>query len=187
MTFEKASENGKPICGAPRTKHGGAPCQLAAGFGTDHPGTGRCRHHLGNTPNHQRAAAKVEADRLLAAVELAEPIDDPHAALARLARSLQATVDAISSRVGTEPTDDKGKGRYEVELWLKVLDQLRQTLTALTRAGVPDVAVTVHQPGIPVTDLFRQLAAVLQPWPDAAAAVADLALTLADPDPETTP
>lgn len=37
-----------PKCGY--TKEGGEPCGLTAGWGTDHKGSGRCRHHDGRDP-----------------------------------------------------------------------------------------------------------------------------------------
>ena len=45
----------KPICGAKTTS--GRPCRMAAGAGTDHPGTGRCKHHGGSLPHYQNASA----------------------------------------------------------------------------------------------------------------------------------
>lgn len=41
---------GRPKCNAKKTTNGEA-CQLPAGFGTDHIGYGRCKHHGGNTPS----------------------------------------------------------------------------------------------------------------------------------------
>lgn len=46
---EKIKNKNKPhsnICGA-KAKSTGEPCRLAAGWGTDHPGTGKCRFHGG--------------------------------------------------------------------------------------------------------------------------------------------
>lgn len=47
---------------------GNPPCSQKAGWGTDHPGVGYCKHHGGSTPNHQLAAipalASAFADRV---------------------------------------------------------------------------------------------------------------------------
>jgi hypothetical protein len=51
---------GRDRCGA-RHHHGSGTCQLPAGWGTGHPGTGRCRKHLGNAPNHVIHAAEQGA------------------------------------------------------------------------------------------------------------------------------
>lgn len=40
-----AAKKQMKICGA--AKRNGTPCTLEAGWGTDHPGEGRCRHHPG--------------------------------------------------------------------------------------------------------------------------------------------
>lgn len=46
-------------CGAKKT-NGEGTCSLPAGFGTDHPGYGRCKHHFGNTRALKVAAAREE-------------------------------------------------------------------------------------------------------------------------------
>jgi len=40
-------------------------CQLAAGFGTNHPGVGRCKYHGGSSPTHVASAAGGEMRKLL--------------------------------------------------------------------------------------------------------------------------
>lgn len=39
--------NGKLLCGARARTAGGRPCRRPAGWGTDHPGSGRCKFHGG--------------------------------------------------------------------------------------------------------------------------------------------
>lgn len=56
----------KPICGAATKQDSdrgkkGSPCQLAAGWGTDHYGYGHCRKHGGNTPPGRIKAFREEA------------------------------------------------------------------------------------------------------------------------------
>lgn len=53
---------GKPKCGAKRTT-ADALCERPAGWGTDHPGVGRCKRHGGSTPTQTVAAEKVIAER----------------------------------------------------------------------------------------------------------------------------
>lgn len=50
-------------CGA--KKRGGGLCNLASGWGTNHPGIGKCKMHGGSVPNHVKAAAKEEYRTLL--------------------------------------------------------------------------------------------------------------------------
>jgi hypothetical protein len=47
------------------TKRTGGKCTMAAGWGTDHPGIGRCKWHGGCTPSHVKAAAQEEYRQLL--------------------------------------------------------------------------------------------------------------------------
>ena len=58
----RAGQPGHDCCGA-RHHRGSGICKLPASWGTDHPGTGRCRKHLGNTANHITAAAEELARR----------------------------------------------------------------------------------------------------------------------------
>ena len=51
------------VCGA--KKRGGGKCLMAAGWGTSHPGIGKCKLHGGAAPNHVKAAAKEEYRKLL--------------------------------------------------------------------------------------------------------------------------
>lgn len=47
----------KPRCGA--TRSNGELCRNPAGYGTTHPGYGKCKRHFGNTPAHQRSGARL--------------------------------------------------------------------------------------------------------------------------------
>ena len=56
------SGHDSPTCGANK-RQGDGTCNLAPGWGTDHPGIGRCRLHGGNTQSHQAAALTTQARR----------------------------------------------------------------------------------------------------------------------------
>lgn len=62
-------------CGG-KTRRGTA-CEREAGWGTSHPGAGKCKHHGGATPNGETAAAKEVARREAARFGMgdAEPTD----------------------------------------------------------------------------------------------------------------
>lgn len=62
------------ICGA-RKRGNNGQCKLAAGWGTDHPGIGKCKVHGGNLPNHVKAAAKEEYRILLGTPMEINPLD----------------------------------------------------------------------------------------------------------------
>lgn len=49
-------------CGGPK-RNGTGRCTQRAGWGTPHPGYGRCKLHGGSTPSHRAAAEKVQLER----------------------------------------------------------------------------------------------------------------------------
>lgn len=52
----------KQLCGSQRNNQPkGVLCTQRAGWGTDHPGTGRCKRHGGNTGTHKTAAEREAA------------------------------------------------------------------------------------------------------------------------------
>lgn len=56
-------KNGGVACGSLKSSKGakkGERCSLPAGWGTDHPGIGKCKLHGGSTITHVKAAAKEE-------------------------------------------------------------------------------------------------------------------------------
>lgn len=65
--------SGAVLCGA--KKRQGGKCTLAAGWGTPHPGTGKCKLHGGSVPNHIKAAAKDEYRKLLGVPMEINPLD----------------------------------------------------------------------------------------------------------------
>lgn len=51
-------------CGAKtKARNGAGSCARPAGWGTEHVGTGRCKLHGGNTPNHNLMAQRVLAEK----------------------------------------------------------------------------------------------------------------------------
>jgi hypothetical protein len=60
-------------CGA--KKRAGGTCTLAPGWGTPHPGIGKCKLHGGSVPNHVKAAAKEEYRILLGKPIEVNPLD----------------------------------------------------------------------------------------------------------------
>jgi hypothetical protein len=60
-------------CGA--KKRNGGKCTMAAGWGTNHPGTGKCKWHGGSMPNHVKAAAKDELRKLLGTEKEMNPFE----------------------------------------------------------------------------------------------------------------
>lgn len=166
------ADNGKPKCGA--QKRQGAPgetCTFVAGWGTDHVGTGRCRLHGGNTRN-QRAAARAEkaeqdAHRLLAQLDV-QPVDDPFAALSRLAGQVLAWQEAISRIVndlGDRVRYEGGAGaeqlRAEIALYERAMDRTGSILGMIAKLNIEDrmARVTERQADALISALEAGLAA----------------------------
>lgn len=67
MRYAHVTASGAPAtCGAKKKqKNGGGTCQMPAGWGTPHPGTGACKYHGGSVPTHLKKSWNTELDRLL--------------------------------------------------------------------------------------------------------------------------
>lgn len=61
------------VCGA--KKRIGGHCNMVAGWGTPHPGIGKCKFHGGSVPSHVKAAAKAEYRLLLGTPMEINPLD----------------------------------------------------------------------------------------------------------------
>lgn len=107
----------RPRCGA-RLRSGqkaGQPCNNPAGWGTKHPGIGRCRKHGGNTPSHTANANRQQAENAVATYGLPQNIDPRDALLQEVHRTaghvawlgtLVASLDHGGVGYRTEPDAD---------------------------------------------------------------------------------
>lgn len=99
-----AGKTPRPVCGAARTKAGGAPCQKPAGWGTGVP-FGVCRLHGGMAPTHRQAAAVAMARAHIAT--LLGPVDiEAHDALQMALALTAAEVGYFSERIADLGADD---------------------------------------------------------------------------------
>jgi len=140
-----------PKCGA-NTRSGGK-CGRPAGWGTDHPGVGRCKLHGGSTPNHEVAAQKETARQAVERFALTADDDavdiDPRDSLAiELHRSHRA-VEFLSCLVNELGLDIYGE-TYHVSgiatgeakphvlwgMWMEERKHLRAVAAEAARAGV---------------------------------------------------
>jgi hypothetical protein len=136
-------------CGA-RTRSSGQPCQLPAGWGTDHIGAGPCRKHLGSTRNHQEHARRVLAERAEASAlaELhrigVEPLGNPLEALAELAAEarqwqmiLRRQVAGLESLSSTAP-DGVERVRAVVILFERAMDRAAAFAAMMAKLDIDD-------------------------------------------------
>jgi hypothetical protein len=131
---------------AAKTKRGTA-CGRNAGWGTGHPGTGRCKLHGGSTPTHELAGALHLARREAAA--MGRPLEraDPHEAILECIRIAAGEVFYCSERIDELKSADEAagpvvtkherpmKGDYGVDLYETVVE---------TRSGPPALNVWVR-------------------------------------------
>lgn len=114
----------KSSCGA--RKRGGGTCGLAPGWGTDHPGVGKCKLHGGSTPNHRKAAAvelaHQEASRMVRAAGVdQDPIEHlleslhMAAALVTVWGTLASTIDDNAEDQAAEAERIRGELGYELD------------------------------------------------------------------------
>lgn len=153
MTGADEKQDRDYYCGAKKRGSEGF-CGLRAGWGTDHPGVGRCKLHGGSTGAHRRNAQLVRARRDVEAWGGREDVSPPEALL-DLVRSKAAEVAYWEERVaGLSDVERAGVMVHRVEerglsdvvvrqagthVWLVLLheaqDQLAQYAAAAIRAG----------------------------------------------------
>lgn len=138
-------------CGG-RLKQREGTCTRPAGWGTPHPGIGRCKLHLGSTESHVVAARKEAAGRVLAAIwnPNAAPITDSVSEMQRLAGGLREAVDVLGSQLDIGGTCEAcGRGSVDLDsahaiAWVRVLRELRQLLGEMERLGIAERLVALE-------------------------------------------
>lgn len=120
-----AREEGK--CGALKTDGSGDRCTLRAGFGTDHPGFGTCKHHLGATPAGVTSAEKERAKKATEQFGIAVVTTPQDALLAEVHRSagVVAYLDTVVQELQQDDlkqhtTDDEGRHWEKEAIWVKL-------------------------------------------------------------------
>lgn len=129
------------FCGGPLKQREGT-CTRPAGWGTPHPGIGRCKLHGGSTSSHVKHAQQQQAQELLASLLWnpdAPPITDSVGEMQRLAGSMRQTVDVLGAEL-EGGLDDAVKATA----WLRVLRELRTLLADMKRLGIAEYAVNVE-------------------------------------------
>jgi hypothetical protein len=128
-------------CGA--TKHArDGTCRLPAGWGTDHPGHGRCKLHGGSSPNGKQHALTEQAKAELARLDI-PPVEDPLSELARVCAQVLGWKDQMATRVSAlsslrYETETGEQLRAEVALWERALDRCERFLTAMARLNIDE-------------------------------------------------
>jgi hypothetical protein len=162
------AEHKGPFCGAKLLKRDGT-CKLPPGWGTDHPGAGKCRKHFGSSPNGIKAAERerteAEARKLLDGIGEYDPVTDPVDQLRRLAGRAVRWLDVLENiivdlerlRYSTK-TAEQIDGRIVV--FERAMDRCSTILQGLARLNLDERSVRVQeaQVGILAAALHQALA-----------------------------
>lgn len=117
-------------CGA-KNRSNGKKCKLAAGWGTDHPGFGYCRRHMGNTPNGKKHAQKRQVDYLMRTYGVPMAIN-PHEAIASLIDMTWGHVVWLADQLSRRQNMGDPMTMYMLDLY----DRERRLLAAVSRDAV---------------------------------------------------
>lgn len=170
----------KPKCGAARRGGSGSPCTRPAGWGTEHPGIGRCKLHGGNTRNHVVKAQRDIAARAVQTFGLPRTVDPRDALLEEVYRTAGA-VDWLHQQVQALTPDEVIWGRTELverqagefpgtdttfsaqaHAWVRLWQEERRHLVAVTKAaiaaGIEERKVRIaEQQGALLADVIRRI------------------------------
>jgi hypothetical protein len=146
----------KPVCGAKTRQEDSAEfCGLPAGWGSDHPGIGRCKLHGGNTGKQRTGAARIKAEQevrdVLAELDVA-PVDDPLTALSQLAGQVVAwqtatatLVNRLDDQVRYEGATGAEQLRAEVGLYERAMDRANTVLSTIARLDIDGRLVRIEE------------------------------------------
>lgn len=124
-----------PKCGAAtRGERRGAPCQRPAGWGTDHPGQGRCKLHGGSNPIRHGRYSKIDRPRISDLIESFEGDPYPLDLLPEVVLLRALLVDFISRYDHFVDAMHAWHATYTTE-YRKAFDVWREQVIRLTEDG----------------------------------------------------
>lgn len=174
-------------CGA--KKRAGGECGRPAGWGTPHPGTGRCKLHGGSTPNHVAAAQREQAADAVQTLGLPRDVEPHEALLEEVHRAAghvawlagvvaelekQQVVHGITRTVQMPDGTRSVEARAALNVWVKLYQEERDRLTRVAKVAI-DAGVAERQVRLAERQA-QQLAEVIR------AVLTDLGHDLEDPD-----
>lgn len=160
------------FCGAKKRRQEDT-CRRGAGWGTDHPGWGRCKLHGGSAPSGRAAAKRAAAEHAVVTYGLAVEID-PHEALEQELWRTQGHVQYLGWLVSDleqrdlkqyQHTDDGGMIERPA-IWVELYQRERKHLTEVAKTcinvGIEERRVRVIESlGSEIAEFGRRLAARL--------------------------
>lgn len=143
----------RPKCGAKKRQSAGN-CRRPAGWGTDHPGTGRCKLHGGKTESHRAAATEALALEAVKTYGLPRDISPTDALLEEVRysaghvawlREVVAGLEAADLVWGVTEEADRNATEFAgtdvtrqatVNVWLDLYFRERKHLLDLTKTAI---------------------------------------------------
>lgn len=158
-------------CDANKTD-GTGTCGQAAGWGTDHPGYGRCKKHGGSTPASSKHAHRQQAAELVDSLSIpveTSPTDallDEVRHVAGDVRFLRQQVKALGYDLTQEVTTSEFGGYQAPSVWVDMYwtahDRLVKVAAATLKAGVEERRVKIaEEQGQIIADAIRGMLADL--------------------------
>lgn len=139
----------QPKCGA--KKRDGTTCRHPAGYGTDHPGFGKCKYHMGMTPAVRKAGFREMATQLLADTPITADLADldPYQALLGLMRKTAAFVQWLELKVESAGPDGLVQtnivnGLEKPSVWAELYADERDRLGRLAKLAI-DAGIAERQ------------------------------------------
>lgn len=144
----------RPKCGAKKRQTEGT-CERPAGWGTDHPGTGRCKLHGGSTRT-QSVAAEREALEVRARVLFEKvapevvPVDNPLEAYRMFAGRVMAWL-ALMEELLADVQSPRYRGataeqiRGEIVLYERAMDRANTVLSTYAKLNIDERLARVTQ------------------------------------------
>jgi len=152
----------------------GEPCKKARGWGTDHPGYGRCRLHGGSSPSGRKSARRTMAVEAVVSYGLSREVD-PHSALLEELHRTAGHVAWLGDRVAELQESEMagpvggGQGGYpsiEPHVWIRLYAEERRHLAGVAKTcmavGVEERRVHLaEQQGEMIAQVLRGVLAEL--------------------------
>lgn len=153
--------SGKPeeTCGAFVRKRNG-PCGLPRGWGTNHPGSGHCKWHFGNTSSGVKTAAKEAGLRIL---KYTNPIEiDPTAALLQELYRTAGMVQYLDTKIQRWELDTDVEIPDSQQQWLRVHREERRHMVQVAKlaldAGIAEREIQLaEQQGMILASAIEQI------------------------------
>jgi hypothetical protein len=153
VAHTSAQRDQHELCGA--KKKNGELCRKFAGEGTEHPGIGACKYHLGRTKNANVAAQKKMAQKVLHSFGQPIPVEPTEALLAVLhlsAGHLQYVKDEY------EVVEDKSS--FMAQSLMRAFNEERDRIARIAKAAL-DAGVAERQ--VKIAEAYgAQLATLLR-------------------------